>query len=172
MADAKVKKEVKAEAVVKTPKMTPAQMAAYFEEIKAEQARRDDVFWLKYYVKIVNKDGVQVPFVLNPIQQKIDDKITELESQGKPARIIVLKARQEGCSTYTQAKILCRTIKNKNRNALVVAHRDDSTAAIFDKSKYMFGNLPIAIKPEQKASNARELIFDLPATYKGKGVGP
>ena len=53
MADANVKKEVKAEAVVKTPKMTPAQMAAYFEEIKAEQARRDDVFWLKYYVKII-----------------------------------------------------------------------------------------------------------------------
>jgi len=134
-------------------------------------ARRDDLYWLKYYVKIINKDGKQVPFILNPIQKKIEDKIKELESQGKPARIIVLKARQEGCSTYTQAKFLCRTIKNKNRNALVVAHRDDSTNAIFDKAKYSNSCLPDHIKPLQRASNARELIFDTPVTYKGKEKG-
>jgi len=136
-----------------------------------EQAKRDDEFWLKYYVKIINKDGNQVPFVLNPIQKKIEDKIKELESQGKPARIIVLKARQEGVSTYIQAKFLCRTIKNKNRNALVVAHRDDSTNAIFDKAKYSNSCLPDHIKPLQRASNARELIFDTPVTHKGKEKG-
>jgi len=139
--------------------------------IHDELARRNDEDFCKYYVKIVNKDGQQVPFLFNPIQRKIDDKIKELESQGKPARIIILKARQEGCSTYTQAKILCQTVKNKNRNALVVAHRDDSTSSIFGKSKYMTANLPPHIQPLQKASNARELIFDTPAGYKGKQQG-
>ena len=183
MAEQKVKKEPKkaaakpkvekpkAEEQPKQKKMTQAQLAAYYEQLKQEAARRDDEYWLKYYVKIVNKDGDLVPFILNPIQKKIDEKIKELESQGKPARIIVLKARQEGCSTYTQAKILCRTIKNKNRNALVVAHRDDSTNSIFEKSKLINNNLPDHIKPLQRASNARELIFDTPATYKGKQTG-
>ena len=183
MAEQKVKKEPKkaaakpkvekpkAEEQPKQKKMTQAQLAAYYEQLKQEAARRDDEYWLKYYVKIVNKDGDQVPFVLNPIQKKIENKIKELESQGKPARIIVLKARQEGVSTYTQAKFLCRTIKNKNRNALVVAHRDDSTNAIFDKAKYMNLCLPDNVKPLQRASNARELIFDTPVTYKGKEKG-
>jgi len=171
MAEAKVKKEVDAVVSKPVPKMTPAQMAAYWEAIKAEQAKRDDEMFCKYYIKIIDKKGNQVPFTYNPIQKKIDDKIKELESSGIPARIIVLKARQEGVSTYTQAKILCQIVKNKNRNALVVAHRDDSTSSIFEKSKYMYSFLPPSIQPLQKASNARELIFDLPATYKGKSVG-
>jgi len=107
MAEQKVKKEPKkaaakpkvekpkAEEQPKQKKMTQAQLAAYYEQLKQEAARRDDEYWLKYYVKIINKNGEQVPFVLNPIQKKIEDKIKELESQGKPARIIVLKARQE-----------------------------------------------------------------------------
>ena len=182
LAEAKVKKEKvtakKSEVVVEEKKelarpikYTPAQIAATYEQAKQELARRNDEDWLKYYVKIVNKDGDLVPFNLNSIQKQIDDKIKELESQGRPARIIILKARQEGASTYTQGKFICRTIKNKNRNALVVAHRDDSTNSIFEKAKLMNQNLPDHIKPLQRASNARELIFDTPITYKGKQTG-
>jgi hypothetical protein len=134
-------------------------------------ALKDDKLFCSKYIKIVNKQGNAVDFNFNPIQTQIDDKIEELTSEGKPARIIVLKARQEGVSTYTQAKILKRTATIKNRNALVVAHRDDSTSAIFEKAKYMYNNLPEDIKPLQKASNAKELIFDIPSFYKGDKEG-
>jgi len=155
---------------VKKPKLKASDMPT-LAQIHEEQAKRDDFYFCKYYIKIVNKEGQQVPFEYNPIQKQIDDKIKELESKGIPARIIVLKARQEGCSTYTQAKILCGAVKNKNRNALVVAHRDDSTSSIFGKAKYMYNALPEHIKPLQKASNARELIFDAPPNHKGKKQG-
>jgi len=179
MAEAKVNSEAKAEAEKPKPKakVTKKQLSAAqvilanAEAAKAELGRKYDASWLKYYVKIVNKDGDMVPFALNSIQKQIDDKIKELEAQGKPARIIVLKARQEGVSTYAQAKFVCRTIKNPNRNALVVAHRDDSTNSIFEKAKFMNNNLPDHVKPLQRASNARELIFDTPITYKGKQKG-
>ena len=169
-----VAKKVKPEETPKKPapkKLTPAQLAAYYEEVKQEQSRRDDIHFLRHYVKIVNKDGDTVPFVLNEIQKKIDDKIKELEAAGIPARFIILKARQVGGSTYIQGKFICRIIKNKNRIALVVAHRDDSTNAIFEKAKFMNNNLPPNIKPLQQASNARELIFDKPPHYKGKQEG-
>lgn len=175
MAESKVRKEKataeKSEVVEKARPKIKASDLPTLDAVRAKIAELSDEHWLKYYVKIINKNGEQVPFVLNPIQKKIEDKIKELESQGKPARIIVLKARQEGVSTYTQAKFLCRTVKNKNRNALVVAHRDDSTNAIFDKAKYSNSCLPDHIKPLQRASNARELIFDTPVTHKGKGTG-
>ena len=183
MAEQKVKKEPKkaaakpkvekpkAEEQPKQKKMTQAQLAAYYEQLKQEAARRDDEYFLKYNVKIVNKEGDQIPFVLNNTQKRIEAKIKELESHGIPVRIIILKYRQGGISTYVQAKYLCRTVKNKNRSALVVAHRDDSTNAIFEKSKYIYKYLPPQIQPLQQASNARELIFDKPPHYKGKQEG-
>lgn len=140
------------------------------ERIKNTAAANDAVF-CEEYIKIVDKEGNQVPLKLNSIQRKIDNKIEELERKGIPARIIILKARQEGVSTYIQGKFLCKTTKNKNRIALVVSHRDDSTNAIFGKAKYMYENLPDDIKPLQKASNARELVFDIPTYYKGDREG-
>jgi len=121
MAEQKVKKEPKkatakkpkvekpkAEEQPKQKKMTQAQLAAYYEQLKQEAARRDDEYFLKYNVKIVNKEGDQIPFVLNNTQKRIEAKIKELESQGIPVRIIILKYRQGGISTYVQAKYLCR----------------------------------------------------------------
>lgn len=170
-AAAKTKPKVEKQAVTKRPVIKPGDIPP-LEVVKREVARRFDKYFCEYYIKIVDKKGNDVLFTFNTIQKQIDDKIIELESQGIPARIIVLKARQEGVSTYTQAKIICKTVKNKNRNALVVAHRDDSTSSIFEKAKYMYNNLPDHIKPLQKASNARELIFDTPATgHKGKQEG-
>ena len=141
------------------------------EVIYQELAKRHDEEFLKRYVKIVNKNGDQIPFVLNNTQKRIEEKIKELEAQGIPVRIIVLKYRQGGISTYAQAKFICRTVKNKNRNALVVAHRDDSTNAIFEKAKYIYKHLPAHIQPLQQASNAKELIFDKPPHYKGRVEG-
>lgn len=152
-------------------KLNDKQKEIVRQEIQDEICKRDDKEFFTNYIKIVNKEGTAVNFTLNSIQKQIDAKIEELTAQGKPARIIVLKARQEGVSTYTQAKILCNTVKTKNRNALVVAHRDDSTSAIFEKAKYMYNNLPERIKPLQKASNAKELIFDTPSFYKGNKEG-
>ncbi len=166
----KAKVETKKDPPTPKPKIKASDLPS-LEAVKQELARRDDEYFCKYYIKIVDKKGNQVPFTYNSIQKQIDDKIKELDSKGIPARIIVLKARQEGVSTYTQAKILCHIAKNKNRNALVVAHRDDSTSSIFEKAKYMYRYLPDHIKPLQQASNARELIFDKPPHYKGKAEG-
>ena len=167
MAEAKVKK---ADDAVSKPKIKASDLPT-LDVIKDELAKRNDEDFCRFYIKVIDKKGNEVFLTYNSIQKIIDDKIKELETLGIPARIIVLKARQEGVSTYTQGKLICRLTKNKNRNALVVAHRDDSTNAIFEKAKFMYSKLPDRIKPLQKASNARELIFDLPATHKGKGEG-
>jgi len=182
MAEQKTKKETAKKAAAKKtkveekpkarprPKIKPSDLPS-LQAVRDEMARRDDEAWLRYYVKIVNKDGDTVAFILNPIQEQIEEKIKELEAAGIPARIIILKSRQVGGSTYIQGKFICRIIKNKNRIALVVAHRDDSTNAIFEKAKFMNNNLPAHVKPLQQASNARELIFDRPPHYKGKQEG-
>ena len=129
-----------------------------------------DVYSEKF-IKIINKDTQKVSFVMNNIQRQIDNKIKEIEAKGKPVRLIILKPRQPGVSTYVQAKYLHKTATAFNKTALVVAHTDKSTNAIFNKTKFMYDNLPAIIKPLRKASNAQELIFDKPSTDKSDGFG-
>ena len=47
-------------------------------------------------------------------------------------------------------------------NTLIVAHRDDSTAALFNMNKLFYDYLPAKLQPMKKASNAKELVFENP----------
>lgn len=122
-------------------------------------------------LKIVDKSGNQVSFIHNIIQQRINNTVQQMRQQGKPVRIIILKARQEGVSTNEQGRMIFNTTTKSNRTGLIVAHEQPATAKIFDKARYMYTNLPEDSKPLTKASNARELVFDRPTDYKGKEIG-
>ena len=136
-----------------------------------ERAKTDYVLFARRNIKIVNKLGEQVPFEHNEIQAEINDTTKKMRAQGKPVRIIVLKARQEGVSTNEQGRMIYNTTTKGNRTGLIVAHEAPATAKIFDKARYMYNNLPEDSRPMTRASNARELIFDTPTGYAGKDKG-
>jgi len=136
-----------------------------------DRAFEDYKLFASEYIYITDKNGDKVKFKHNYIQQRINQTVNKLKSEGKPVRIIILKARQHGASTNEQGRMLYNTTTKKNRNGLIVAHIDDASTTIFNKAKYMYDNLPENIKPLKKASNAKELVFDRPTGYKGKGKG-
>jgi hypothetical protein len=119
------------------------------------------------FIKIIDKKGEKINLVLNECQLKVDSIVNELKLEKKPIRIIILKARQMGLSTYVQARLIWHTVTKKNRNALIVAHTDSSTSSIFEKAKLTYNNLSDHIRPLKRASNSKELIFDIPSDYKG-----
>ena len=82
-------------------------------------------------------------------------------------RAIVLKARQMGFSTLTEAIIFTRTATHKNVNSGIVAHKDDSSNNLYAMYKLFYEKLPPSLKPQQIAKNAREKFFDNP---KGTGL--
>ena len=127
--------------------------------------------YIASFLRIRAKDGSIIPFKLNQPQQRLYDTIREQWRKGKPVRIIILKARQMGFSTLTEAIIfwLCTTAFNVE--AMIVAHKDEATKNLFLMSKRFYDHLPDRIKPMQRASNAQELVFDKPSRYKGSGVG-
>lgn len=141
------------------------------EAERREEALQDYSVFAEEYIKIVNKDGDQVPFSHNKIQRQINNTVLKLRSEGRPVRIIVLKPRQPGVSTNEQGRMIYNTGTKENRTGLIVAHTQPATTIIFEKARYMYGNLPQHVKPLIKASNAKELAFDKPVGYKGKGKG-
>ena len=50
--------------------------------------------YIENYIKIRSKNSDIVPLILNKPQQKLYDVIRTQKEQGKPVRIIILKARQ------------------------------------------------------------------------------
>ena len=138
--------------------------------------------YIENYIKIRDKKGNVVPLKLNEPQLKYYNIIRKLYIERKPIRIIILKARQMGFSTETEAIIFKNVVTHHNYNAGIVAHKEDSTTNLFNMSKRMLEYLPEDIKPEQKKSNAKELVFNnsegtgLDSKIKcmtagGKGIG-
>ncbi len=138
--------------------------------------------YIESYIKIRDKKGNIIPLTLNEPQLKYYNVIKKLYQERKPIRIIILKARQMGFSTETEAIIFKDVVTHHNYNAGIVAHKEDSTTNLFNMSKRMLDYLPNSIKPEQKKSNAKELVFNnsegtgLDSKIKcmtagGKGIG-
>lgn len=138
--------------------------------------------YIENYIKIRDKKNNIVPLVLNEPQLKYYNVIKEMHQARKPIRIIILKARQMGFSTETEAIIFKNVVTHHNYNAGIVAHKEDSTTNLFNMSKRMLEYLPEDIRPEQKKSNAKELVFNndmgtgLDSRIKcmtagGKGIG-
>ncbi len=138
--------------------------------------------YIESYIKIRDKNNKIIPLKLNEPQLKYYNAIRRMYQERKPIRIIILKARQMGFSTETESVIFKNTVTNYNYNAGIVAHKETSTTNLFEMSKTMLAHLPEAIKPEQKKSNAKELVFNNDngtglnskikcMTAGGKGIG-
>lgn len=135
--------------------------------------------YVEHFLKIRDKDGRTVPLRLNEAQTRLYSEIKKLSDAGKPIRIIVLKARQMGFSTLTEAIIFWMAATHYGCEAMVVAHQEDSTAQLFGMSRRYYDNLPAPLRPMKRASNAQELVFDSPtgknrssgADTKGVGLG-
>ncbi len=129
--------------------------------------------YIENFLKIRDKSGKIVPLKLNPPQRRLYETIREQWKAGKPVRIIILKARQMGFSTLTEAIIFWYTVTSEQSESLIVAHQEESTGNLFRMSKRFLDELPGPLKPMTRASNGQELNFDRPSQSRSqkKGLG-
>ena len=116
--------------------------------------------YIEEYLKIKDKNSKIIPFILNEPQQELYNTIKELKKQHKPVRIIILKARQMGFSTLTEAILFKEVVTKPNVTAGIITHESKATNNLFTMSKLYYDNLPEPIKPAIRNRNAQELIFN------------
>ena len=115
--------------------------------------------FIEAFFKIRDKNGNLINLKFNSAQEKFYSLLKE--SYGtKPSRFIVLKARQLGISTFTEAFITFMTMFNPNTSSVLMAHLSESASAIFNMTKLFVNELPSGMQPQQKYSNAKEIVFD------------
>ena len=115
--------------------------------------------FIEEFFMIRNKQSKLVPLKFNYSQQQFYDLLKQSYGK-KPSRYIVLKARQLGISTFTEAFITFMTMFTPNTSSVIIAHLAESATNIFNMTKLYVESLPEAMKPKQKFNNAKEITFD------------
>ena len=112
-------------------------------------------------LKIITKDASTgfVPFAFNEAQIAITEQIEKQVAETGKVRAIILKARQQGISTYCAARVFWKTYFNANTRSVVMAHDSATSDALFDMSKNIINNMK-ELAPAFKKSNAKEIVFD------------
>lgn len=111
-------------------------------------------------LKIRTKDSKIVPFAFNTAQLKLDNLIEKLKKEKIPIRIVILKARQLGFSTYTEGKLFHKTVTTPHYKTGIITHKDEATANLFNMSKRYYDYLPDFLKPTILTSNVKEIVFN------------
>ena len=111
------------------------------------RCRYDFPFWAATFVYIKAKGGGDdVRFVLNRPQRRLIETYERMRLEGRPIRLVLLKARQWGGSTATQIYMAwLQLVHRTGLNSLIVAHVKDTAATIRDMFDRMIKAYPAAM---------------------------
>ena len=103
--------------------------------------------------------GKLIPFSLNPVQTILHSIAERQLKNSDHVRLIVLKARRFGVSTWVQARFFHKAATRQNKNVRIVTHSRDATSTMFGMTRLMEENLPDVIKPGVRYSGKNELVW-------------
>lgn len=113
------------------------------------------------FLTIVPKDAPPCKFKLNYAQLHLHRKLEDQLTRRGLIRALVLKGRQQGCSTYTQGRFFHKVITTKGKKAFILTHEGEATKNIFGMTRRFYDNLPEGFAPQADTSSAKELRFNI-----------
>jgi hypothetical protein len=131
-----------------------------FKRKKKEEYKNDFELFAKEQIRIITKNASQgfVPFTFNAAQVLINEKLEAQREKTGKVRAIVLKARQQGISTYCAARVFWKTFFTPFTRSVVMAHDSATSDALFNMSRNIIDNMENP--PTLQKSNAKEILFE------------
>lgn len=121
---------------------------------------KDFKFFSENFFRIRTKNGSIEPFTMNRAQQYIHDRLeAQLKEKGK-VRAIILKGRQQGCSTLVQARYFHKTLTNRGIKTFILTHEAQATKNLFEMTKRYYEYLPQGLCPKANRDSQKELKFE------------
>lgn len=103
--------------------------------------------------------GPLTPFLLNRAQEYIHKRLEEqLRKTGK-IRALILKGRQQGCSTYTEGRFYHKATRFSGKSVFILSHEAQTTKKLFRIAERFQENCPNPVKPILTTQNRQEMIF-------------
>jgi hypothetical protein len=123
-------------------------------------------FFAKNALRIKTKAGNLEPFVFNKAQLYIDAKLNEQLAATGMVRALILKGRQQGCSTYVSARYYQRAVWQSSKSIFILSHEATSTENLFQIVDRYRETSPPQLKPTVEISNRRQLRFKNGSEYR------
>jgi hypothetical protein len=116
-----------------------------------------------------NKAGVMQRMKLNTAQQYVHERLEQQKAETGKVRALILKARQQGISSYVAARFYHRTQFFIGTRVFILTQEQDATDQLFGMVDRFHRYNSVEIRLPTGASNAKELVF--PAADSGYSVG-
>ena len=137
------------------------------EKAIRQKLKNDFQHYASKCLKIRTKSGQVVQLTLNPAQLYIHERVEEQRARTGKVRAVVLKGRQQGCSTYIEGRFYWRVSHTRGVRAFILTHEEEATDNLFELANRYHENCPALVRPSTSAANAKELHFDkLDSGYK------
>jgi len=127
---------------------------------RATRLATDLEFFATERLKIRPKAGSLAPFVFNNAQRELHKRLEAQKAKTGRVRVIVLKARQMGISTYVAARFYKATTALPGLRTQIIGHEKPASRNLFNLVKRFHDNMPPEHKLSVGTSNAEELVFD------------
>ncbi len=135
--------------------MTPVE-----KEIR-QRLKDDFLHYADKCLKIRTKSGAIEQFKLNKAQIYIHQELERQRGETGKVRALILKGRQQGCSTYVGGRFYHRVSHHFGMQAFILTHALDATQNLYKMAQRYYENTPLPVKPEVSTSNSKELIFGI-----------
>lgn len=150
--------------------MTEAEEAEHLALLEAEDLASDFDRFSTEHLKIKPKlPGPLVHLQMNRAQRYVRERLDQQKAETGKVRALLLKARQQGFSTYIGGRFYHLASHNEGLNVFILTHEDDATTNLFGMVERFHEHNTSPTKPVTSADNAKELIF--PGLDSGYSVG-
>ncbi len=112
------------------------------------------------FLKISDKSGTIFPFKFNRAQRYVHERIEDQLKRVGYIRVNILKGRQQGVSTYIQARFFHRVLTVPGTQAFILTHMADATRSLFSMTKRYNNNLPQGLARPADKDNDNQLLFN------------
>ena len=125
-----------------------------------DRFRNDAYAYSSLCLRIRDKGANLRPLDANFAQRYVEQRIQHQFSKTGRVRAVILKARQEGVSTWTAGRFFRRIHLQAGQKGLVLADSLDRAGAIFGIYTRFWENLPAELQPVRKSyANQKRLAF-------------
>lgn len=123
------------------------------------KARADHLFYTENCLKIRTKTAQLVPLVLNQSQRHIHELAAQQLQETGRIRIVILKARQPGVSTYVASRNFRRIHLYPHQNGRVISYEKKSGAELFAIYELFDRELPEDWRPQKAYQRGGQTIW-------------
>lgn len=107
----------------------------------------------------IKEGGELIPFRMNRAQRYIHSCVEKQLKEKGWVRALLLKGRQQGGSTYVNARYYWKMSRSKGKSVFILSHEGKTTDKLFDMVKRFHDNVDPRARPETGKENTRQLVF-------------